>query len=106
MGEVVVLEDGDPEPTGSVRDVVNDACLIFTEVKGLDLSQELTRKKSQVASAQKTIDQYNVKIAAADYATKVPVHVQEANSQKLEAARKEHAELEQAVIVLEQAMKA
>eukprot|EP00927_Polykrikos_kofoidii_P012600 TRINITY_DN15448_c0_g1_i1.p1 TRINITY_DN15448_c0_g1~~TRINITY_DN15448_c0_g1_i1.p1 ORF type:complete len:1130 (+),score=196.99 TRINITY_DN15448_c0_g1_i1:503-3391(+) len=104
MGEVVVLEDSDPEPKGAVRDVVNDACLIFTEVKGLDLSQELSRKKAQVSSALKTIRQYEDKIAAADYKTKVPVHVQEANSQKLEAARKEHTELEQSVIVLEQAM--
>lgn len=105
MGAIQVLSGSEPDPAGTLRDVVNEKCIIFTQVTGLDLSQELTKLEKKVVSAEKMVASYEAKIAAPGYEEKVPAAVRELNAQKLEASKTEHQELLRAVENIKQAMK-
>lgn len=106
IGEVKVLDESAAVPPGSLRDVVNEKCLIFMEVMGLDLSQELAKLQKKVASAEKMVASYEAKITAPGYEEKVPANVREMNAQKLEASRAELEELTCAVASIKEAMAA
>jgi len=106
IGDVQVLPDEQsPAPQGAMQEVVNDKCVIFTEVKGLDLSQELAKLQKKVLAAGNTIKSYENKVSIPNYVEKVPENVREANAQKLEAARVELEELKRAMIGIEAAMR-
>lgn len=105
VGDVEVLGEQSAAPSGSLRDVVNEKCLIFTEVAGLDLSQELAKLEKKVISAQKMAASYEAKMAVAGYEEKVPASVREMNTQKLEASRTELDELSRAVAGIQEAMR-
>eukprot|EP00929_Paragymnodinium_shiwhaense_P029776 TRINITY_DN16_c0_g1_i1.p1 TRINITY_DN16_c0_g1~~TRINITY_DN16_c0_g1_i1.p1 ORF type:complete len:1066 (-),score=392.32 TRINITY_DN16_c0_g1_i1:117-3314(-) len=104
MGDITVLGSSDAAPKGALRDVVNDRCIIFTEVAGLDLSQELTKLQKKVTSAEKMVQSYLTKMAVPGYETKVPANVRELNTEKLEACKKEVLELEAAVKAIKEVM--
>merc|ERR1719229_1853354 len=101
---MVLAGDAAP-PKGTLRDVVNDRCLIFTEVAGLDLTQELAKLQKKVVSAEKMVKSYEDTMAVPGYKDKVPANVQEQNRQKHEAATLEFEELQRAVQNIMQAMK-
>jgi len=105
VGDVQVLGDQAAAPSGSLRDVVNEKCLIFTEVAGLDLSQELAKLEKKVISAQKMAASYEAKMAVPGYEERVPASVREMNTQKLEATRTELDELERAVAGIQEAIR-
>mmetsp|Transcript_63182 Transcript_63182/g.137388 ORF Transcript_63182/g.137388 Transcript_63182/m.137388 type:complete len:1069 (-) Transcript_63182:79-3285(-) len=105
VGDVKVIEEDAPVPSGTLRDVVNERCLIFTEVAGLDLSQEMAKLQKKVDGAKKMVASYEAKIAAPGYMEKVPAEVREKNSQKLESCQTEFTELQRAVKNIEEAMK-
>jgi valyl-tRNA synthetase len=105
IGEVTVLEEGAPQPPSTIRDVVNDKCVIFTEVKDLDLTQELGKLGKKMVSTEKTIASYEQKMAMAGYEEKVPETVREMNSEKLAAAKAELEEFKRAKANIEEAMK-
>jgi len=104
VGDVAVLDAGAPAPAGALRDVVNERCIIFTEVAGLDLSQELAKLGKKVASAENMMASYEAKMAMPGYEEKVPAHVRDLNKQKLEASHLEYLELKRAVASIEEAM--
>jgi len=97
VGDVVILKKDGASPPGTIADVVNQECLIFTEVAGLDLSQELEKIKKKVVSATKAVKSYEAKINIPNYEDKVPANVRESNAQKLKEAQVEVEELNRAV---------
>mmetsp|Transcript_49822 Transcript_49822/g.153860 ORF Transcript_49822/g.153860 Transcript_49822/m.153860 type:complete len:1584 (+) Transcript_49822:1327-6078(+) len=103
--EVTVLEEGASSPSGTLRDVVNDKCVIFTEVSGLDLTAELAKLQKKVTSAEKMAASYEAKMAMAGYEEKVPAEVREMNAQKLKEKQLETEELKRAVASIEEAMR-
>jgi len=105
MGTIKVLGESDPDPPGTMRDVVNDKCLIFSKVEGLDLSGELAKLKKKVESAEKMAESYRKKMAVPGYEEKVPAAVREQNAEKLQASETEVEELKRAVASITQAMK-
>jgi len=105
IGDVTVLDEAAPVPSGLLRDVVNEKCIIFTEVSGLDLSSELAKLQKKVVSAEKMVASYEAKMAIPGYEEKVPAPVREMNTQKLQASRSEFEELKRAVAGLEEAMR-
>ena len=52
LGSIQVLAKEKADPQGTMRDVVNEKCLIFTKVEGLDLSGEKAKLQKKVISAQ------------------------------------------------------
>eukprot|EP00928_Gymnodinium_smaydae_P082285 TRINITY_DN6565_c0_g2_i1.p1 TRINITY_DN6565_c0_g2~~TRINITY_DN6565_c0_g2_i1.p1 ORF type:complete len:1062 (+),score=285.13 TRINITY_DN6565_c0_g2_i1:63-3248(+) len=105
VGDVVVLPTTAAPPSGTLRDVVNERCLIFTEVAGLDLSQELAKLQKKVVSADKMTASYVAKMEVPGYEDKVPADVREMNAQKLAACRAEAEELKRALASIEEAMR-
>lgn len=105
IGDVVVLDESAPTPAGALRDVVNDKCIIFTEVSGLDLSAELAKLNKKVISAEKMVASYEAKMAMPGYEEKVPPAVREMNAQKHKASQLEYEELKRAVDSIEEAMR-
>jgi valyl-tRNA synthetase len=105
IGEVTMLEEGAPAPPSTIRDVVNDKCVILTEVKDLDLTQELGKLEKKMVSTEKLITSYQTKMAVPGYEEKVPEDVREMNSQKLAAAQVELAEFKRAKANIEEAMR-
>jgi len=103
MKEVEVI--GGEKPKGTLQDVVNKSCFIFTEVTDLDLSGELVKLKKKIDSASNTIKTYEDKASKSDYEAKVPAEVRKMNADKLEAARVEHQGLLESVKAIEEAMK-
>ncbi|CAJ1449095.1 unnamed protein product [Effrenium voratum] len=104
LGSLEVLGEGAADPSGTMRDVVNDKCLIYTKVEGLDLSGEKVKLEKKVTSAQKTVDSYRQKMSVEGYEQKVPANVREQNLQKMQAAQKELEELQRALQGLQQVM--
>merc|ERR1712217_554116 len=74
VGRVEVLDQDAPDPTGTLRDVVNDKCTIFMEVQGLDLTREQEKLLKKVSNAEKVILSYEAKIAMPGYEDKVPAN--------------------------------
>jgi len=105
VGEVVSLADKDQKPKGTLQDVVNKDCVIFTEVTGLDLSKELEKLQKKVDGAKKTVAQYEAKINVPGYEDKVPEAIRERNANNLEEAKVEHEELQRAVASIKEAQK-
>jgi len=105
IGDVQVLDDGAEAPKGSIKDVVNTQCLIFLEVAGVDLSQELTKFQKKIDSAKKMVESYEKKMNAPGYEEKVPKEVRDMNAQKMEASQKECEELKSALANIQAAMK-
>ncbi|CAE8739177.1 unnamed protein product [Polarella glacialis] len=105
VGTIEVLAADASAPSQAMRDVVNEKCIIFTEVAGLDLSQELAKLKKKVESAEKMVQSYVVKMTAPGYEEKVPASVRDMNTQKHEASKVELQELQNAVENIAQAMK-
>jgi len=89
------LAEFDAEP--AVEEVVNKDCLIYTEVAGLDLKQELAKLQKKVDTCEKTVKQYETKINVPGYEEKVPAAVQEKNADSLKAAQSECVELKKAI---------
>mmetsp|Transcript_8007 Transcript_8007/g.18632 ORF Transcript_8007/g.18632 Transcript_8007/m.18632 type:complete len:1048 (+) Transcript_8007:159-3302(+) len=105
MGAITVLGEGEADPSNTMRDVVNEKCLIYTKVEGLDLSGELVKLQKKVTSAEKMVESYKQKMAVPGYEEKVPAAVRETNAQKMAASEKELKELLTAVQSIEKAMK-
>jgi len=89
IGEVKTIDGNAPAPKGTMQAVVNKECLIFIEMLGVDLSQQLARVEKQLQTLDSTIASYEKKMAAPGYEEKVPESVRKMNEEKLQAARKE-----------------
>lgn len=105
VGDVEVLGVKAKKPQGTLQDVVNQECLIFMEVTGLDLTQELAKLKKKVDSAQKMVASYEAKINVPNYEEKVPEAVRETNAKKLKESKVEFEELKKAVASIEEAIR-
>jgi len=105
VGDVEILSVGAPQPSGTLRDVINDRCIIFTEVSGIDLSQELAKIQKKLASAENMVKSYEGKMKVPGYLEKVPEKVRETNQQNLESNLKQCEELKQALANVQEAMK-
>lgn len=106
VGSVTILEESAASPAATLSDVVNDKCIIFMEVAGLDLSQELTKLKKKVTNAEKMVESYEKKMAMPGYEDKVPADVRDINTEKHNACKRELEELNRAVVSINAAMKA
>ncbi|CAE7502383.1 Vars1 [Symbiodinium pilosum] len=84
VGTITVLKEADKDPSQTMRDVVNEKCLIYTKVEGLDLSGEKVKLEKKVTSAEKMVESYKQKMAVPGYEEKVPEKVRETNAQKLQ----------------------
>ena len=49
VGTIQVLDASAPDPQQTMRDVVNEKCLIYTKVEGLDLSGEKAKLQKKVS---------------------------------------------------------
>jgi valyl-tRNA synthetase len=105
IGEVKTVAGDAASPSGTVQAVVNKECIIFIEVAGLDLSQQLTRLEKQLTSLANTVASYEKKMQAPGYEDKVPANVREMNTEKMQAAIKEKEECERARESIKSAMK-
>jgi valyl-tRNA synthetase len=97
VGEVKALKANAASPKGVLQDVVNKDCLIFTEVAGLDLKQELVKLSKKAESVAKVVAQYEAKLNMPGYEDKVPELVREKNADKLKEAQVEGDELKKAI---------
>lgn len=104
VGAITVLKEADADPSQTMRDVVNEKCLIYTKVEGLDLKGEKAKLEKKVSSAEKMVESYKQKMAVPGYEEKVPEKVRETNTQKLQAAEKELQELLTALQSINSAM--
>lgn len=104
VGDVGILDEAAPQPAGTVRDVVNAKCIIFVEVAGLDLSQELAKLQKKLQTAESFVASYQKKMAVPNYEDKVPEDVRAQNKEKLEASITEVAEFERAIANIKAAM--
>lgn len=104
VGDVEILDEAAPQPPGTLRDVVNAKCIIFVEVAGLDLSQELAKLQKKLQTARNFVTSYEKKMAVPNYEEKVPADVRAQNQEKLEASNKEVAEFEIAIANIQAAM--
>merc|ERR1719330_2033812 len=103
-GDVTVMTMEGAAPPNSVRDVVNDKCLIFMSAEGVDLTQELAKLQKKVESAKKMVQSYEAKMSIPNYEEKVPPQVRQQNTEKLEAAQTEFKELERSVAAIKASM--
>eukprot|EP00419_Tripos_fusus_P065740 CAMPEP_0172910742 /NCGR_PEP_ID=MMETSP1075-20121228/185202_1 /TAXON_ID=2916 /ORGANISM="Ceratium fusus, Strain PA161109" /LENGTH=1057 /DNA_ID=CAMNT_0013768925 /DNA_START=20 /DNA_END=3193 /DNA_ORIENTATION=- len=103
VGDLKVLPADAAAPPGTLSRVVNDKCIVFMEVAGVDLSKELEKLQKKIVSTEKTNASYVAKMEAPGYAEKVPPAVQEKNAEKLEAGRVELAELLKSLESIQQA---
>merc|ERR1711920_1178364 len=104
IGDVKLIDDQSGPPAGTLQDFVNEKCLIFTEVADVDLSQEIVKMQKKLTNAEKMAASYEAKMSDPNYEQKVPQQVRETNTEKLEASRKEAAELRRALAMVEQAI--
>lgn len=88
--------DAIPESTGI--QVVNDVITVLVDLKGMvDYKQEIARLTKSLKKTMNPLDTLKRKMAADGYAEKVPVDLQEQNSEKLAAFEKEVSELEETI---------
>lgn len=104
VGDLTILPADASPPAGTLRNVVDDKCVVFLEVAGLDLSQEIARLNKRIEGAKSTMVQYTRKMQIPQYETKVPEKVRQMNQEKFDTAQTELAELERALADVEAAM--
>jgi len=105
VGEVKLLSDSDAAPSGTLRDVVNDRCLIFLEADMDNLESVLAKVQKKLAAAEAKTKQYEDKIATPGYEEKASEHVREQHAKILTDTRQEARELRLAVASIEEAMR-
>jgi len=105
VGAVQVLAAGAEAPKGALRDVVNEKCLIFMDVSGVDLTKQIEKLEKKLASSGKMADSYVAKMAVPGYVDKVPESIRETNAAKLEACKKECDEFRTAIAEMRAAAK-
>merc|ERR1719387_3381216 len=105
VGAVQVLAAGAEAPKGALRDVVNEKCLIFMDVSGVDLTKQIEKLEKKLASSGKMADSYVAKMAVPGYVDKVPESIRETNATKLEACKKECEEFRTAIAEMRAAAK-
>merc|ERR1719329_1635677 len=91
VGEVKLLKGDAPDPDGTISDVVNESCLIYVDIAGIDLSGELDKLAKKITATEKMITSIQAKIKAPGYEEKVPENIREKNAASLaaEEAQKE-----------------
>jgi valyl-tRNA synthetase len=104
VGEMQVLKS-DSKPNGTLQDVVNKDCLIYLEVTGLDLSQQLKKLEKKVDDRQKAIKSLEAKMSIPNYEEKVPPSIQDKNTENLKAAKVELEETKRAMASIKEVMK-
>jgi len=85
VGEVKLLKGDAPDPDGTISDVVNESCLIYVEIAGIDLSGELDKLAKKITATEKMITSIQAKIKAPGYEEKVPENIREKNAASLAA---------------------
>lgn len=79
-----------PPPTGCAILTLTGTCEIHLLLKGLiDPEKEIVKLQKKKEFLDKTVESLNKQMLAADYSTKVPTEVQEANKEKLEQSESE-----------------
>lgn len=92
---------GENIPAGCTIITVSDKCEVHLLLKGLiDPSKEITKLQKKIDFLKSTENKLTQAMNAADYATKVPVDVQQSNAEKLAQATTEIKRLEAAIVSL------
>lgn len=95
-------EDKNSIPRGYCIKVVSDQISLLVNLTGLlDIDTELNRLAKELERLTPMISQYERKISAKDYETKVPEEVRQQNSDKLTSLRSEFEETNRAVKLFE-----
>lgn len=85
-----------PDSVGTI--VVNDQVSVMMDLQGIvDYQQEIKRLKKTLSSTLPQITSLETKMAAPDYAAKVPAELQATNQEKWDALQKKKTDLEEAV---------
>lgn len=85
-----------PESVGAL--VVNDAITVLIDLKGMvNYKQEISRLTKSLAKTSNPLQNLERKMAAEGYEEKVPDDLKKANAEKLEAYKKEVAEIEETI---------
>mmetsp|Transcript_13056 Transcript_13056/g.31187 ORF Transcript_13056/g.31187 Transcript_13056/m.31187 type:complete len:1073 (+) Transcript_13056:718-3936(+) len=96
-GTVKVIEGGERDPEGCVRDVVSDQCDVFIDPKGtVNLQQTVEKIDKKLGNCQKSLDSYVKKTEMPNYVDKAPEDVRQTNTEKIAQLRDELKALEDA----------
>lgn len=92
---------GEHIPTGCTIITVSDKCEVHLLLKGLiEPSKEITKLEKKIDFLKNTEKKLMQAMNAADYTTKVPVDIQQSNTEKLSQATIEIKRLEAAIVSL------
>lgn len=95
---IELLPSSRPAPDGAAIVPVSGDCQAFIHLKGvIDVNKEVERLKGKRSKLEGPLIRLKDLIASEDYSQKVPVEVQEANSQKLLSLEAELKRVDEAV---------
>lgn len=93
-----LLPSGSNAPEGAAIVPVSGECEAFLHLKGvIDVNKEIERLRGKRSKLEGPLNKLKDFIASEDYSTKVPLDVQEANSQKLKSLEAELKRVDEAV---------
>uniref|UniRef100_H9GP70 valine--tRNA ligase n=1 Tax=Anolis carolinensis TaxID=28377 RepID=H9GP70_ANOCA len=96
--QVLILEPGKAAPSGCAVAIASDKCTVHLLLKGLiDAEKEISKLTNKKAELQKQILRLRERVESPDYAAKVPVKVQEADTVKLKQSETELQKSEEAI---------
>lgn len=88
-------------PAGCAILTVTGSCEVHLLLKGLiDPEKEIAKLQKKKEQLEKSVENTNKAMAVADYATKVPAEVQEANKEKIEQSENEIQRIIEAMATL------
>lgn len=88
-------------PIGCAILTVSGQCEVHLVLKGLiEIDKELTKMQKKKEQLEVTIVKLDQSMAAADYAVKVPIEIQESNAEKLAQAKSEMERINSAMDTL------
>jgi valyl-tRNA synthetase len=94
--ELNTPDDEIPAMVGTL--IVDDQLTVLMDVKGLvDFKVEINRLQKNLKSTLPQLAQLETKVAAAEYATKVPEEVQKDDAERLDSLTKKKKEIEEAI---------
>ncbi|TRY84984.1 hypothetical protein DNTS_028859 [Danionella cerebrum] len=93
-----VLGNDTAIPQGCAVAIASDKCTVHLMLKGLiDLEKEVAKLATKKGELQKQMEKMKEKMSKSDYKEKVPVKVQEADSEKLRQSEAEHQKVQEAI---------
>lgn len=95
---LVILEPADPAPGGSAVNTASDKATVFMMLKGLiDVEKELAKLQVKKTELNRQLAKLRERVGGADYNAKVPLTVQQQDSEKMKQFETEYQKVEEAM---------